>query len=1067
MRREDYYSPDPKAPDRFYSGKAAVLEGFDFDRVQHKIAGSTFRSTDMTHWLALDTAGRALADAGFAEGTGLAGAATGVIIGNTLTGEFSRANLMRLRWPYVKRTVGAALREQGWDDAQLGLFLGELEERYKSPFPPIDEDTLAGGLANTIAGRICNYFDFKGGGYTVDGACSSSLLSVTTASSALASGQLDVAIAGGVDLSIDPFEVIGFAKTGALATDVMRVYDQHSNGFWPGEGCGMLVLMRDEDAVEQGLFRYATIAGWGYSSDGKGGITRPEASGHRLAIQRAYAAAGFGFETVRYIEGHGTGTAVGDATELRAFTEERNAADPDVNAPAAISTVKGNIGHTKAAAGVAGLIKAILAVRHQVIPPATSHVDPHPVLTEDRPALRVPDQAELWPEGAPIRAGISSMGFGGINAHIVVEHADGVKREKVGQVTRRLVRSRQDAEILFVDAASVDELRGKAAQLAEFTAQLSYAELADLAAAMQKELTGGRVRAAVVARSPEEAVERFTKLLDLLDGGARSAVDAKSGVYFGMVGPQPRIGLLFPGQGAGRRGDGGAIRKRFSEVEDLYEAHPLPETGDLVDTENAQPRIATGSAAGLRVLRRLGIDGVGAVGHSLGEIAALHWAGAMDEDTLLRTATARGRIMGSASEGGGTMAGIASGAEEVEPLLSGEPVVIAGYNGPRQTVISGPEAAVARVTRKAAGRGLDVIADRGVARLPLRVRRPRRGSAARATWPARSSPRSPARCPPRSPAPRCRPTPMWPSCWSVRSSEPVRFSSALARTGRGRRPADRGRPRAHPARPGRGDRPRPAGGLDGDRQPVAGRHPAHGGGGVRARRAGAHRGAVPRPVHQGAEPGQEVPVPGQPRGVRPPRATSWSPRSRRATLRPGRGSGGARGRLRRQPAPARARWRSCCRLAAERAELPLEAVSPNSNAIDELHLSSITVGQILAQTSREIGVTAPLATSATATSTLAELAAMLDELAATETAADSAGPVTAPGVGPGSVPSRWTTSPRRPAPRVTSADGQLAAVLLRTAPDRRRAAGRAGAHRRSAAAYCCACPRTPTRSTHR
>jgi enediyne polyketide synthase len=173
MRREDYYSPDPKAPDRFYSEKAAVLEGFEFDRVKHKIAGSTFRSTDMTHWLALETASRALSDAGFPDGEGLDRDSTGVIIGNTLTGEFSRANVMRLRWPYVKRTVGAALREQGWDDAQLGQFLAELEERYKSPFPAIDEDTLAGGLANTIAGRVCNYFDFKGGGFTVDGACSS------------------------------------------------------------------------------------------------------------------------------------------------------------------------------------------------------------------------------------------------------------------------------------------------------------------------------------------------------------------------------------------------------------------------------------------------------------------------------------------------------------------------------------------------------------------------------------------------------------------------------------------------------------------------------------------------------------------------------------------------------------------------------------------------------------------------------------------------------------------------------------------------------------------------------
>ena len=320
MNKDDYYSADPAAPDRFYSRKAAVIEGFEFDRVKYRVAGSTYRATDLTHWLALDTAARALADAGFPEGDGLDRKNTGVVIGNSLTGEFSRASLMRLRWPYVRRTVGAALREQGWDDAALDVFMADLEARYKQPFAPIDEDTLAGGLANTIAGRICNHYDFGGGGYTVDGACSSSLLSVSTMCTALAEGQLDAAIAGGVDLSIDPFEVIGFAKTGALAKGEMRVYDEHSNGFWPGEGCGMLVLMREQDALAQGRPIYATIVGWGYSSDGKGGITRPEAAGHELAIARAYRVAGFGIDSVSYLEGHGTGTAVGDATEIQALS---------------------------------------------------------------------------------------------------------------------------------------------------------------------------------------------------------------------------------------------------------------------------------------------------------------------------------------------------------------------------------------------------------------------------------------------------------------------------------------------------------------------------------------------------------------------------------------------------------------------------------------------------------------------------------------------------------------------------------------------------------------------------
>ncbi|HEV2639951.1 MAG TPA: type I polyketide synthase [Actinocrinis sp.] len=1012
MRQEDYYSPDPAAPDRFYTRKAAVIEGYEFDRVEHRVAGSTYRATDMTHWLALDTAARALADAGFAQGEGLPRTSTGVVIGNTLTGEFSRANLMRLRWPYVRRTVGAALREQGWGDAELGDFLGTLEERYKSPFPPIDEDTLAGGLANTIAGRVCNHFDFKGGGYTVDGACSSSLLSVATACNALVAGTMDAAVAGGVDLSIDPFEVIGFAKTGALATGEMRVYDRGSNGFWPGEGCGMLVLMRDEDAIAQGRFRYATIAGWGYSSDGRGGITRPEADGHRLAIQRAYTAAGFGFETVGYLEGHGTGTAVGDATELRAFSAERRAADPDAP-PAYLSTVKGNFGHTKAAAGVAGLLKAILAVRHQVIPPATSHVDPHPELTGPNPALRVPDTAELWPAGEPIRAGVSSMGFGGINAHVVLEHADGVRKEKLGRVTARLVRSRQDAELLLVDAAGMAELRGRIAQLAALSARLSYAELGDLAATLQGDLAGRPIRAAVVATAPEEAERKFGKLLTLLDHGARSVLDSADGVYLGLAGATaPRIGYLFPGQGAGRRGDGGALRRRFETVDELYRASGLPTEGDLVATDVAQPRIVTSSVAGLRVLAELGIEAVGAAGHSLGELTTLHWAGVLDEATALEAAAARGRIMAQAGDGDGTMAGLAAGPEAVEPLLAGEPVVIAGYNSPRQTVVSGPVDAVERVCARAAAAGLDAVrinvshAFHSAAVAPAanalnaylaglqadgRLHPPQRrilSTVSGAELPADAD---------------------IPDLLTRQVLDPVRFDQAagalaaevdlLLEVG----PGHVLRGLAAEIAPAV-----PVISLDTDSPSLAGLLHAVAAAfalGAPVLHEALYRNRFTRPLpldkefHFFASPCESAPngdfatatrnlapapgtgyqatnplVAAEPAGARPASVETDA-----GAMAPGQSSAD----------PAAAAFEAADtletlrRLAAERAELPLAAVRADSNPLDELHLSSITVGQIVNEASRELGISAPLATSNFATSTLAELAAMLDELADT------------------------------------------------------------------------------------
>ena len=180
LNPDDYFSADRDAPDKTYCVKAAVLDGWEFDRHRFRVAGQMFRSADMAHWLALEVAADALADAGFPDGHGLPRASTGVLVGNSLTGEFSRANLMRLRWPYVARVLDDALQNRDWSAEDRGQFLGELAQTYKSAFPPVADETLAGGLSNTIAGRICNHFDMNGGGYTVDGACASSLLSIAT-----------------------------------------------------------------------------------------------------------------------------------------------------------------------------------------------------------------------------------------------------------------------------------------------------------------------------------------------------------------------------------------------------------------------------------------------------------------------------------------------------------------------------------------------------------------------------------------------------------------------------------------------------------------------------------------------------------------------------------------------------------------------------------------------------------------------------------------------------------------------------------------------------------------------
>src|SRR6185369_12053011 len=482
----------------------------------------------------------------------------------------------------------------------------------------------------------------KGGGYTVDGACASSLLAVINACSSLVVGDLEVAIAGGVDLSTDPFELVGFAKTGALAADMMRVYDSRSAGFWPGEGCGLVVLMRHEDAVARGLRVYAVIRGWGVSSDGSGGITRPEVEGQIIALRRAYARAGYGPETVAYFEGHGTGTAVGDATELQTLARARCEAN---GTPAVVSSIKAIIGHTKAAAGVAGLIKATLALGAQILPPTVGCDDPHEELKRDGSALRALKQGELFSGSTNLRAGVSAMGFGGINTHVTLEATHDDRRQSLTSKERGLLTSAQDAELFLFSARDVEHLAHQIERVLAYAERLSRSELTDLAVRLSETLRPLPVRAAVVASSAAELSGRLEALRSHARSGADRLIDSNGGTFFGSAQSSARIGFLFPGQGSPSYKDGGAWRRRFNFLEDLYAYTNQNWRGDGVSTDVAQPAIVASSVAALRVLSRLGITATTVVGHSLGELTALHWAGSLDEPSLLRIARARGRAM--------------------------------------------------------------------------------------------------------------------------------------------------------------------------------------------------------------------------------------------------------------------------------------------------------------------------------------------------------------------------------------------------------------------------------------
>ncbi|MFD4673331.1 SDR family NAD(P)-dependent oxidoreductase [Lentzea sp. NPDC058450] len=715
------YGGGPSDVDKTVVRRAAVLRNWSFDRAGFRVPGALYRAVDPTHWLALDTAEAALADAGVPHGEGVDRDRTGVFIGNSLAGEFSRAALLRLRWPSLRHVVGAALEEQGIAGDTAARVLATAERVLKEPFPTPDDEMLAGGLSNTIAGRVCNHFDFHGAGYTVDGACSSSLLAVITACEALARGELSFALAGGVDLSLDPFELIGFARVGALAAGDMRVYDANPTGFLPGEGCGIVALMRAEEAEARGLRVYAHLVGWGMSSDGAGGVTRPAVGGQTRALRRAYARAGLLPAAAGLIEGHGTGTAVGDQVELEALLAVRGFSSP----VAALGSVKANIGHTKAAAGVAGLIKAALAVSHRVIPPMTGVREPHPLLAAAGAGLRLPGEPEPWTHRNPV-AGVSSAGFGGINTHVVLDA--GVRTAITRSVPRRLVPVPPEPVVTLPDAArrwaaplpewepflitadDLADLDERLGVLSERCPAMSEAELHDLAATLTaRHDPRAAVRCVLVAADPAGLAAAATAARKRLPGWDTALlVDEPAGVVLGR-GSGVRVGLLLPGQAA-------PVRATLGLPGALLPTPPSTPDGlvdGAADTAIAQPAVVWQSLTGLAWLRHLGCHPVAALGHSLGELTALAWAGALTDEQVLDLAARRGRLMADLGTSGTGMVSVAGPTGIALDLAESTEAVLAAENGPEATVLAGPLNALDVVALRAEAAGVRV------ARLPV------------------------------------------------------------------------------------------------------------------------------------------------------------------------------------------------------------------------------------------------------------------------------------------------------------------------------------------------------------
>jgi polyketide-type polyunsaturated fatty acid synthase PfaA len=699
-RLDDHYDPDPLTPDRTYGGRGGFIDPVPFDPLAYGIPPAAVAATDSSQLLGLMVADALLeaveADSGGKVSRETTSCVLGVASATELVGHMSA----RLQAPVLKRR----LVEAGLDDDRAGA----IAERFEAHHSGWSEATFPGMLGNVVAGRIANRLDLGGSNYVTDAACASSLSALQIACHELVSGDSDMVITGGVDALNDILMFMCFSKTPALSpTGDCRPFSDKADGTMLGEGVGLVALKRLDDAERDGNRIHAVIKGLGGGSDGRAtAIYAPLPEGQARAIRRAYDKAGYGPETVGLVEAHGTGTKAGDAAEIgglkRVFDPEGTAGRPWC----ALGSVKSQIGHTKAAAGAASLIKAALSLSHKVLPPTAKVETPAPALANS--PFSVSTSARPWVSAAPRRASVSSFGFGGSNFHVTLE-------EYTGPNAPALPRT-HGAQLLLVSDASGEAV---AKELEALAARLFSEEaLAHEASESHADFTADDpARAAIVATSPEDARAKITKLAALARSAETNAPLPAGCSLSATPARRGKLAFLFPGQGSQHVGMGAELAMAFPVARaawDLAAAHPetgplrlhdlaFPPTAFSDETRaaqaeaitalaHAQPAIAAATLAHLAVFAQLGLKPDAAAGHSFGEIMALHASGAFDAATALAIARARAAFMAEAAEGSpGAMLAVQAGAEALAPYLADVPTVgIANDNAPNQVVLSGP-----------------------------------------------------------------------------------------------------------------------------------------------------------------------------------------------------------------------------------------------------------------------------------------------------------------------------------------------------------------------------------------